>query len=47
MRRQLLKELSCLDLNIMVVSVFLATSDLHAMTYIYALSRKRPSSEVG
>jgi hypothetical protein len=41
------QELSCLDLNIMVVSVFLATSDLHAMTYIYALSRKRPSSEVG
>jgi pentatricopeptide repeat protein len=34
------QELACLGLNIMVVSVFLATSDLHAMTYIYALSRK-------
>jgi pentatricopeptide repeat protein len=33
-------QLACLDLNIMVVSVFLATSYLHAVTYIYALSRK-------
>ena len=32
------QELACLGLNIMVVSVFLATSDLHAVTYIYAQS---------
>jgi hypothetical protein len=32
------QELACLGLNIMVVSVFLAASDLHAVTYIYAQS---------
>nr|ACL54062.1 unknown [Zea mays] len=32
------QELACLGLNIMVVLVFLATSDLHAVTYIYAQS---------
>jgi hypothetical protein len=32
------QELACLGLNIMVVSVFLATSDLHAVNYIYAQS---------